>query len=293
MFGGSLRNYWMLRPPFLQLLNFPSHQQQEQIPRQVVQFECPPGHRLSLRPRRLRSPAAVPDGEGAIAQVPRNGPSTEVIFMRRCYMLAGIFSFSTSIQALILTKIIPPNEDLMMAGFICAMVSLLFLFFLCLGAKLRKFYWFSFILAVLFAEFAGLGVILVLLDRSIQYVGIALLVASTTIVFCYFFGAWLPKIVLPGEAAMLLLLVVFSVASVFVMTMFIFTDNWIYGTVYFFIMAIMLVPTCLYHSQVVHGRRFRLPVHEFVICAVHVYLHFLLFLAAFYGLIWTPLWHGV
>ncbi|KAI8043780.1 hypothetical protein M5D96_005118 [Drosophila gunungcola] len=225
MFGGSLRNYWMLRPPFLQLLNFPSHQQQEQIPRQVVQFECPPGHRLSLRPRRLRSPAAVPDGEGAIAQVPRNGPSTE---------------------ALILTKIIPPNEDLMMAGFICAMVSLLFLFFLCLGAKLRKFYWFSFILAVLFAEFAGLGVILVLLDRT-----------------------WLPKIVLPGEAAMLLLLVVFSVASVFVMTMFIFTDNWIYGTVYFFIMAIMLVPTCLYHSQVVHGRRFRLPVHEFVICAVH------------------------
>jgi len=59
---------------------------------------------------------------------------------------------------------------------------------------------------------------------------------------------------------------------------------------YFIFLAIMVIPTALYHAQVVHGRRFKLPVYEFVICAVTVYLHFLLSFTAFYYLIWTPRW---
>ncbi|XP_017013233.2 uncharacterized protein [Drosophila takahashii] len=291
MFGGSLRNYCLLLPPALQLLNFPPQQQpEEEVPRPLVRFEYPSGHQLRLVPRRLRARRAVPDGDASRPQESGNGPNLDVIFMRRCYLMAGLFSTTTAIMAMILSKAIPLGIDLVMPGFICAMVSLLVLFLLSIGTKCRKFYWFSFILAGLFVSLSGMGVILVIWHRNLVYVCIALLAASTVILIFYFAGAWLPKVVLPGEAAILLLIVVFVVASLFVMTMFIFTDKLIYQVVYFFLLAIMLVPTSLYNAQVVHGRRFKLPVYEFVICAVNVYLHFLLFFTAFYYIIWTPIW---
>ncbi|XP_016973836.1 uncharacterized protein LOC108040759 [Drosophila rhopaloa] len=293
MFCDSSIYYRMLWPPAPQLLNFPPNQQQEQIPRPVVQFEGPPGHQLDIAPRRWRSPRAVPDGEVSREQPTRNGPTPELLFVRRCYMLAGLFSMSMAILAMILTKAFPQNADPMIPGFVCAMVSLLVLFVLCIGGKLRQFYWFSLVLSALFVQLAGVGVILVLLDRCLEHVCSALLAAMAAMVGCYFAGAWLPRIVLPGEATMILLLIVFVVCSIFVMTMYIFTDNWIYQTLYFLLMAIMLVPTSLYHAQVVHGRRFQLPEHEFVVCAVHVYLHFLLFFAALYCIIWTHNWWGI
>ncbi|XP_016942523.2 uncharacterized protein [Drosophila suzukii] len=290
MIGGSSRNYWVFWPPALQLLNFPSQQQQEQVPRPAVHFEYPPSHQLRIAPHRLRAPRAVSDGDAPSSQDTGNGPKPEVIFMRRCYMMAGLFSVTTAIMAMILSKALPLEADLVLPGFICGVVSLFVLFVLCIGTKCRKFYWFSFILAGMFVSLAGVSMILVLLERNLVVVCLALLAASAVIVICYFAGAWLPRIVLPGEATILLLVFVFVVASIFVLIMFVFTNRRIYQLLYFIFLAIMVIPTALYHAQVVHGRRFKLPVYEFVICAVTVYLHFLLSFTAFYYLIWTPRW---
>lgn len=290
MLGGSLRNDWVICPPALQLLNFPLPQQQEQAPGTLVRYEHPSIHQLRLAPRRLRARRSVVEGEGSRGLDNGNGDSSKIIFVRRCYMMAGLFSTTTAILAIILSKVIPPEADLIMAGFISAMVSLMFLFVFCILTKLRRFYWYSFIMAGLFVSLAGLGVILLLLDRNLARVCIALLVASAMTVVCYFAGAWIPKIILPGERTMFLLLVIFVMSSIFVMTMYIFTDNWIYQLVYFTLLATLLIPASVYHAQVVHSRRFQLPDYEFVICAVNIYLHFLLFFAAFYFVIWAPKW---
>ncbi|XP_039501727.1 uncharacterized protein LOC120458214 [Drosophila santomea] len=292
MLGDSLGNDWLLWPPALQLLNFPSPQQQEQEPGPLVRYEYPSIPQLRLAARRLRPSRSVMEGsgEGSGGQENGSGASPRVIFVRRCYMMAGLFSINTAIPAIILSEVIPPHTDLIMPGFICAMVSLMVLFVFCLSAKLRKFYWFSFIMAGLFVSLAGLGVNLLLVERNIVRVCSALLAASAMTVICYCAGAWLPKIILPGEKTMFLLLVIFVMASIFVMTVFIFTDNWIYQLVYFSLLATLLIPASVYHAQVVHSRRFQLPEYEFVICAVNVYLHFLLFFAAFYFVIWPTKW---
>ncbi|XP_017057333.1 uncharacterized protein LOC108098725 [Drosophila ficusphila] len=290
MFGCSSRNCYVLWPPALQLLNFPPHQEQEQIPRPVVHFECPPSQQLDIGALRFRRRQVAPDVDRSRVQETGDGPKPEILFVRRCYMLSGLFIITTVILAMILSKAIPPDVDLMMAGFICTMTSLMFLFILCIAARCRKFYWFSFILAGLFVELAGVGVVLVLQKRSLEHFCIALSAASIATLICYFTGAWLPKIFLPGEATMLVLLVIFVVASLCMMIMFIFTDQKIYQIAYFLFLAIVLIPTSIYHGEVVHGRRFNLPVYEFVICAVHVYLHFLLFFAAFYYVAWAPSW---
>ncbi|XP_016968654.1 uncharacterized protein LOC108036815 [Drosophila biarmipes] len=288
MFGGSSTKYFMLWPPALQVLNFPSQRQQEQAPRPVVHFEHPPGHQLHTAPYFLRIPRTVPDADAPSSQETGNGPKTEVTFMRRCYMMAGLFSVTTAIMAMILSKAIPSEADLSLPGLICAVVSFMVLFVLCIGTKCRKLYWFSFILAGCFASLACVSVILVLLERNLVVMCLALLGASALIVTCYFAGAWLPRNVLPGEAALLLLVFFFVVASIFVLIMFVFTNRRIYQLLYFIFLVITVIPTALYHAQVVHGRRFKLPVHEFVICAVTVYLHFLLSFTALYFLIWTP-----
>nr|XP_016942522.1 uncharacterized protein LOC108019235 isoform X1 [Drosophila suzukii] len=124
MIGGSSRNYWVFWPPALQLLNFPSQQQQEQVPRPAVHFEYPPSHQLRIAPHRLRAPRAVPDGDAPSSQDTGNGPKPEVIFMRRCYMMAGLFSVTTAIMAMILSKALPLEADLVLPGFICGVVSL-------------------------------------------------------------------------------------------------------------------------------------------------------------------------
>ncbi|EDW52196.1 uncharacterized protein LOC6611750 [Drosophila sechellia] len=289
MLGGSLRNDWVICPPALQLLNFPSPQQQEQAPGTLVRYEHPSIHQLRLAPRRLRPQRSVLEDGGSRGLENGNVDSSKTIFVRRCYMMAGLFSITTTILAIILSKVIPPEADLMMAGFISAMVSLMFLFVFCILTKLRRFYWYSFIMAGLFVSLAGLGVIL-LLERNLARVCFDLLVASAMTVICYFAGAWIPKIILPGERTMFLLLVIFVMGSIFVMTMFILTDNWIYQIVYFTLLATLLIPASVYHAQVVHSRRFQLPDYEFVICAVNIYLHYLLFFAAFYFVIWAPKW---
>ncbi|XP_033173881.1 uncharacterized protein LOC117150870 isoform X2 [Drosophila mauritiana] len=258
MLGGSLRNDWVICPPALQLLNFPSPQQQEQAPGTLARYEHPSIHQLRLAPRRLRPQRSVLEGGGSRGLENGNGDSSKTIFVRRCYMMAGLFSITTTILAIILSK-------------------------------LRRFYWYSFIMAGLFVSLAGLGVIL-LLERNLARVCFALLVASAMTVICYFAGAWIPKIILPGERTMFLLLVIFVMGAIFVMTMFIFTDNWIYQFVYFTLLATLLIPASVYHAQVVHSRRFQVPDYEFVICAVNIYLHFLLFFAAFYFVIWAPKW---
>ncbi|EDV58299.1 uncharacterized protein LOC6542778 [Drosophila erecta] len=290
MLGGSLGNDCVLWPAALQLLNFPSPQQQEQTSGPLVRYEYPSIPQLRLAHRRLRAPRSVVGGEGAGGQETGNGASSKVIFVRRCYMMAGLYCIKAALLVIILSKAIPPDADLTMAGFICAMVSLMVLFVLSISARLRRIYWFSFIMAGLFVSLAGLGVSLLLLERNLVRVCIALLVASAMTVICYIAGAWLPKMFLPGERTMFLLLVIYALASIFVMTMLIFTDKWIYQLAYFTLLATLLVPASVYHAQVVHSRRFQLPDYEFVICAVNVYLHFLLFFAALYFVIWAPKW---
>ncbi|XP_017075163.2 uncharacterized protein LOC108110577 [Drosophila eugracilis] len=290
MFGGSLLNSWNLWPPALQLLNFPSHQQQEQNPRPTVHFEYPPGHQLQLRPRRIRAPRTVPEGDASRSQESGNGPTQEELFVRRCYMMAGLFTITMAILVMILSKAIPPGYDLMIPGFICTFLSLMFLFVLCIAPVFRRFYWISFTLSGLFVTLSGLGVIFILQERNLVNICIALVVASTVTVICYLAGACLPKIVLPGETTMLLLVIVFVLASVFVLIMFILTIKKIYQTVYFILMVTILIPTSVYQAELVHGRRFKLPDYEFVFCADTVYLHFLLFFVAFYYLIWNPNW---
>ncbi|KAH8410176.1 hypothetical protein KR009_007863 [Drosophila setifemur] len=286
MLSGNLRTYWTGWYPTLELLHYPQHQQvqvQQQNQPAVVHFPCPPDQQLHLR-------GAVPITEEARAQVEDNANriSPESVFMRRCYMTAGAFTMAAVCQLMVLSEAIPPRADVLMPGFVCCLVAVVSLILLCIGGRLRKFYWFSSILAWLFAELAAVGVVLVLVERTLRGVCIALMAASGTMVICYGVGAWLPRFLLPGEMAIGIIIVGFAVASMVIMGLYIHTELLAFHMVYFGMLGVMLIPASIYHAQVIHGRRFKLPPHEFILCAVHVYLHFLMLFTAFYYSVWLP-----
>lgn len=291
MYRGSPRNLRMPWPPggTQQLLNFPQPSGPQSQRTVSVHFHSPADRVLNMRPRRL---GVIPANEGVAgqAQDPANDSKSAAKFMRLCYLVASLYSGIAALQMLIMAQLLHPYADVMFPGFICIMTSMMVLFILTVMGKLRKILWLSFILSALFAELVCVGVTLVLIHRTLQNVGIALVPACCLLVLCYVMGAWLPRIVLPGERIMLGLIVVFAVASMFLITMHIFTDQLVYATAYFVVLLVMLIPACVYHGQIVHSRRFRMPAFEFVLCATYVYLHFLLLFSAFYHILWVSIW---
>ncbi|BFF95140.1 uncharacterized protein DMAD_12610 [Drosophila madeirensis] len=228
-------------------------------------------------------------------QFPANNQETAIVeneprkvekFMRRCYMTAGMFVFVASFHLMLIAETLKPNVNYVLAGFLCLLVAFLTLFVLSFCVRLRRSYWFSWIVAWLFVELSAMGVGLVLVERTLKSVCLAWIVCLTVLFFCYSLGAWLPMCLLPGEITMCISLILFTVSCVIAISLYMATDNPLYHTIYFSLLCAVLVPGSIYHAEIVHGRRFNLPSHEFVYCATTVYVHALMFFVTIYYLMW-------
>ncbi|EDW77503.2 uncharacterized protein Dwil_GK24521 [Drosophila willistoni] len=212
------------------------------------------------------------------------------LFMRRCYMTAGLFIVVTAWQWMILSYVLKQDGDYIIGGFICLVSSFAVLVILAICVQFRHNVACGYILGWLFVETAAMGIVLMMPERSLEHICLTLLVALSVLVFCYLLGAWVPKVVLPGEITVFLFLVIFIVMSIILLTLSIVTDQPKYKTLYFVLLAVFLVPTSVYHSQVIHGRRFRVPSKEFINFAVSVYVNFLMFFASIYYSMWAWEW---
>ncbi|KAH8249254.1 hypothetical protein KR032_007661 [Drosophila birchii] len=265
-------------PPGVHLLNFPQPAEPQNQRTVSVHFQSPPERIFNI----LRLNPDNGTASGQVDDPERNRKK----FMRLCYLLASVYSVITAIQMLVITALVNPSPADMFPGFVCIVTSLMVLFMFTLLDKLRKILWLSIILSALFAELLCVGLILILAQRTLVDVGLALLAASVLIVFGYVLGAWLPKTVLPGERIMLVFIIVFAVLSMFLITMHIFTNEVMYASAYFCLLLAILIPVSVYHAQLLHGRRFKLPAYEFVISATFIYLHFVLYFSASFYCIW-------
>ncbi|XP_017023980.1 uncharacterized protein [Drosophila kikkawai] len=287
MLNGSPRNLGLASwPPGAHLLNFPQPPEPNSQRLASVHFQSPPDRILNLRPCPL---GPNPDNGGASGQL-ENAENERALakkFIYLCYLVASVYSVIAAIQMLLITLLLKPSTADIMAGFVCVIISLMMLFFISILDNLRQILWISILLSALFAELVCAGVVLILAERTIMRVTLALVAASILLLIGYLLGAWLPKIVLPGERAMLVIIVVFGLISIFLITMHIFTNKVVYSNAYFCLLLVVLIPLTTYHAQLVHGRRFSLPFYEFVISATYIYLHFLLFFSAAFYCIWT------
>ncbi|KAH8260856.1 hypothetical protein KR038_009943 [Drosophila bunnanda] len=286
MLNGSPRNFWLASwPPGAHLLNFPQPTEPHNQRMVSVHFQSPPDRILNIRTRRL---ALNPDNGRASGQVEddENNQILAMKFMRLCYLVATVYCVVTVIQMLVITQLLRPSIADLLPGFVCIIMSLMALSLLSILSQLRKILWMSIILSAMFVELLCVGLTLVLVQRTLLVVGLALLAAGILLVLAYVLGAWLPKTVLPGERAMLVLIIIFALISIFLITMHIFSKQLSYATAYFSLLLLILFPVSAYHAQLVHGRRLGLPPYEFVISATYIYLHFVLFFSASYYLLW-------
>ncbi|XP_068159373.1 uncharacterized protein [Drosophila tropicalis] len=213
-----------------------------------------------------------------------------VLFMRRCYMTAGLFIVVTAWQWMILSYVLKQDSNYIIGGFISLVCSLAVLVVFTIFAQFRQNVAFSCILGWLFVQTAAMGIVLMMPERSLEHICLTMLVALAVLVFCYFLGAWVPKVVLPGEITVFLSLIFFMVMSIILLTLFLVTDQPKYKTLFFLLLAVFLVPTSIYHSQITHGRRFPVPSKEYINFAVSVYVHFLMFFASIYYSMWAWQW---
>ncbi|XP_022233393.1 uncharacterized protein LOC111081597 [Drosophila obscura] len=270
-----------LKPGLHQLHHFPqpaAQPQQSLLNRR--QTERSP---RSNQPQALANRQAPANNEPAMVQ---DEPEKVEKFMRRCYMAAGMFVFVACWHWMIISETLKPNVAYILAGFLCLLLAFLTLIVLNTCVRLRRNCWFNWIVAWLFVELTAMGVGLVLVERTLMTVCLALIVCLTLLFLCYSLGTWLPMFLLPGEISMCMCLILFTVASIIVISLYIATDNPIYHTIYFSLLCAILVPASVYHAEVVHGRRFYLPPHEFVYCAITVYVHALMFFVSIYYLMW-------
>ncbi|EDW57915.1 uncharacterized protein [Drosophila virilis] len=274
MFSWNSRRYWDLWPYELPLHHFPG---QPELPHEppLEQQQRPLVHFLQ--------PNEVPPAE--------NDDIYQVFnFMNRCYLLAGIFMIITVFQWLLFTLLVKQKGLFVLPGFICLMLAFTALMMLTFCLKLRSNRWFGYIFAWLFVETVAMSVILLLPVRSIQNISVALVAALIVLAVCYFQGAWLPMFILPGVIVLVVVLIVFAALAGAVLILFILTDQSVYRVVYFGLILFVTLPMSLFHAQVIHGRRYRLPKEAFMSCAVIIYMHFSLFFMAFYYLIWVHKW---
>ncbi|XP_064546942.1 uncharacterized protein LOC135434325 [Drosophila montana] len=211
-------------------------------------------------------------------------------FMNRCYLLAGIFIIITVFQWLMFALLMKEQGIFVLPGFICLILAFTALMLLTFCMQLRSNFWFGCIFAWLFVETVAMSVVLLLPVRSDQNISVALVAALIVLTVCYFQGAWLPMFILPGVIVLVVVLIVFAAAAGVMLILFIITDHSIYRFVYFCLILFVTLPLSLFHAQVIHGRRYKLPKEAFLSCAVIIYMHFTLFFMAFYYLIWVHQW---
>ncbi|KAH8281702.1 hypothetical protein KR054_002410 [Drosophila jambulina] len=287
MLNGSSKKFGLASwPPGAHLLNFPQPRE-PQNPRVVsVHFQSPPDRVVNIGPPRRLGLNQDNGRAGGQLENEENNRMLRKKFAWQCYIMACVFCVISTIQMVIITWLIKPSPADTLPGFVCIVTALMALFFLSILDRLRKIIWMSIVLSALFVELVCVGLTLILVQRTLLMVGIALLAACFLILVAYLLGAWVPKVVQPGERVMLFVLLLFAAISICLLIMHIFTDDYIYATIYFILLLVILIPVSTYHAQVVHGRRFRLPAYEFVICATFMYLHFLLFFSATFYCLW-------
>ncbi|XP_026843603.1 uncharacterized protein LOC113565525 [Drosophila persimilis] len=224
---------------------------------------------------------------GSVSAAADDDPGRRVeLFMRRCYMSAGMMVAVASWQWMIMSLTLTPNVNYVLAGFLCLLVAFLTLFVLSIFVRLRKNFWFSWTLASIFVVLTAMGVSLLLVKLTLTTVNLTLIVSLTLLVFCYSLGAWVPMSLLPGEFTMCICLIAFSVSSIIVTWLYIAFDSPVYHSIYFSLLCAILVPASVYNAEIVHGRRYYMPPHEFVYCAISVYVHAIMFFVSMYFLMY-------
>ncbi|TDG46267.1 hypothetical protein AWZ03_007343 [Drosophila navojoa] len=276
MFSWNPRRYWELWPYEMPLHHFPGHPQLPQEPA------------LQRPMRQLRATYTL--HFDAMAEADQYERAEKLTFMKRCYLLAALFTVAGQFQWLLLAGLLDKHRLFCLPGFICMVLALAALILLTFCMRWRSHFWYVCLFSSIFVETIVLSIVLLLPERTIVNILAATASSLAGLILFYLLGALLPMIVLPGIVVFSVILIVFTLASVTVLILFIVTDQQTYHSIYFGILFFATMPMCLFHAQIVHGRRYQLPKEEYVTCAVIIYMHHVLFFMAIYYYMWVFDW---
>lgn len=273
MFSWNPRRYWEFWPYELPLHHFPG---QPELPQE------PP---LQRPLRQLRYVLHFDEPAEA-----HNDTAQKITFMKRCYILGSICIVISLMQWLQFTALVKSTRLFLLPGFICMLVAFAALLLLTFCMRWRAHFWFVCVFSAIFMEAVVLGIVMLLPNRSIINILAASAGSIGALFIFYLLGALLPMVVLPGIISFSIILIVFTIASATVLILFIVTDQNKYHAIYFGILFFATIPMSLFHAQIVHGRRYQVPMEEYVSCAVIICMHYTLFSMAIYYYLWIFNW---
>ncbi|KAH8324808.1 hypothetical protein KR074_004353, partial [Drosophila pseudoananassae] len=198
-------------------------------------------------------------------------------FTRHAYMTATIFITVASFEIMILSQWFKKDAHIVMLGFIFTLASVGPFTILCLAPKLRRILWVSWTLYSLFVELSVLGVTMAIVEHPIHQTALSLIGAVALLMGMCILGAKLPRKMLPGEICIFVSIVVFGLASIVILGLYFSVTLVRLNRVFLPFLACFQIVVCLYHVQLIHGRKFRLPESDYIYAGTFLYLNFLLF----------------
>ncbi|KAH8283427.1 hypothetical protein KR018_000961, partial [Drosophila ironensis] len=209
-------------------------------------------------------------------------------YMKKSYILAAIF-ISIAFVHLAMGEILQLRKEYPNIAFVCTVISLLPITFIFSSPWPRGTVQISIPIALIIVELWAIATMLRITPLRPSHVMSSFLAAITLMTVCYALGANLPLRVLPGEIAIFFVIVLFAMACIILMGLSMESTKLLFSPVFFQILGVFLIPSILYHGQIVHSRVFTLPPNLYVISATAVYLQFILLLTSIYFLVWTEL----